>query len=253
MAHHKDPRRLLAVDAGQVLLQPLDLLVGLVVLPLVVGDLAKGAGVGDEGLVLRRQGLAAGQVAQEGILGRVGIVRLAVDRDEVSQSIVEGIPEVAHASRLGARHAETVLVGGKVPLRGRTRVVAQRGLGRAGVGAVEVEVGGELVGAAVKLGAARFVVAREDLVGDLGGDGGHPLLPQVPVVLVDDGEIAPLRTSLVGDLAGGQGDQILGRNGIAARELRRGAVVADGPVGLARQHARVPVICGASRYGGSSR
>ena len=53
------------------------------------------------------------------------------------------------------------------------------------------------------------MVTGQDHVGDLGGNVVHPLLPQVPVGLVDDGDVTTLRTTLVGLLASRQRDEVL--------------------------------------------
>nr|POE86430.1 hypothetical protein CFP56_46614 [Quercus suber] len=232
VAHGDDPRRLGAVDGGEVGGEPLDLLVGGVGLPVVVVDAAEGARVGDEGLALGRQGLGAVQVAQEGVLGAVGEVGLAVERDEVREAVVEGVPEVADAARLGAGHAEAVLVA----------EVGEGGVGGGRVGLVVVQVGGQDVAGPVELGTRGLVVAGDGHVGDLAGELVHPLLPQVPVGLVEHAHVAAQGPALVRDLASGQRRLVLGGDGRAAGQLGRGAVVADGPVALTRQDAGVPVV-----------
>jgi hypothetical protein len=49
------------------------------------------------------------------LLGRIRVVCFSIDRDEVGKAVIEGVPEVANALRLGARHPESVLVSGVVP------------------------------------------------------------------------------------------------------------------------------------------
>lgn len=121
MRHGNDPRRLGAIDLFQVVDQPLVLLVRGVVVNLVVLNLAKGARVGDKGLRCRGVRLvgivALGNVARKGPLGTVGEIGLAIQRDEVRGTNVEGVPETGDAARLLARGAEAVLVGRKVSMR----------------------------------------------------------------------------------------------------------------------------------------
>lgn len=114
MAHGNDPGGLLAVDGGKVLCEPLVLLVSLGVLVLVVVDLAEGARIGDKGLVLRGQDVLAADITDERPFGGVGEVGLTVNGDEVRETIVERVPEVANTASLSTRHAETVDVGGEV-------------------------------------------------------------------------------------------------------------------------------------------
>lgn len=61
--------------------------------------------------------LVALDIRRERPLGAVGEVGLAVHGDEVSEAIVERVPEVADATGFGPRHAEAVLVRGEVPVR----------------------------------------------------------------------------------------------------------------------------------------
>lgn len=85
------------------------------------------------------------------------------------------------------------------------------------------------------------MVARQHHVGDLGGDVVDPLLPQVPVGLVHDRDVAALGAALVRRLARRQ-RRVVALGVVARGQLRRGAVVADGPVVLAGEHAAVPVV-----------
>lgn len=114
MTVDEDPRSLGAVDGSQVLGQPLVLLVSCVVFPAVVVDTTKGTAVGDKSLSFGRQSLVALDVADERPFRTVGIVRLGIDANEVSEAIVEGVPEVANATTLVSGHAETVLEGCEV-------------------------------------------------------------------------------------------------------------------------------------------
>ena len=86
------------------------------------------------------------------------------------------------------------------------------------------------------------MVAREDHIRDLSSDLVHPLLPEIPVGLVQHAHIAALGAALVGDLASRKRHLVLRRNGEAAWKLGGRAIIADGPVVLAGQDARVPVV-----------
>jgi len=128
-------------------------------------------------------------------------------------TVVERVPKVGDTTTvLGTFHGETVLESSEVALSGRTRVVGELRGGSGRVGLVVVEVSSELVVGTVELGTGSLVVTRQDHVGDLGGDVVHPLLPQVPVGLIDDGDVTTLRTTLVRDLASGKRDQVLAIN-----------------------------------------
>ena len=85
------------------------------------------------------------------------------------------------------------------------------------------------------------MVSGQNHVGDLLGDVAHPLLPQIPVGLVDDAHVTTLGTTLVGDLALGKRLLVLGGDD-TTRQLRAGAVVADGPGVLAGHDTGGPVI-----------
>lgn len=199
VAHGDNPGGLLAVNLGKVILEPLVLFVRLLDVN-VASDGAKGARVGREGLVGGDLGLTLLEVLGKGSLGGVGVVSLTVEGDEVSKTIVEGVPEVGDTLGLGTRHTETVLVSSVVALGRRAAEVVELGGGGA-VGLVEVEVGGEGVLGVVKLGASSLVVTGKNHVGDLGGDVGHPLLPEIPVGLVDDAHITTTGTTLASNLA----------------------------------------------------
>lgn len=113
VAHDEDPRGLAAVDLRQILLQPMPLLIGLGLMDTAI-DVAEWTTVGDEGLGLTGQGLVAGHVLRKVPLRAVGKVGLTVNRDEVSKTVVKGVPEVTDTTGLGTRHAEAVLVSGEV-------------------------------------------------------------------------------------------------------------------------------------------
>lgn len=75
MTHGDDPGRLLPVNLGEVVLEPLELLVGLV-LGVVAFDVAEGTAIGYVGLVLSRHvGLAIG-LGDERVFGTVWVVGL---------------------------------------------------------------------------------------------------------------------------------------------------------------------------------
>lgn len=138
-------------------------------------------------------------------------VSLVIEIETVaSPTVVKRVPEVGDTTTvLSTLHSEAVLERSEVTLGGRAGVVSEvRGL-RGRVGLVVVEIGSELVVRTVKLGTSSLVVTGQDHVGDLGGDVVHPLLPQVPVGLVDHGDVTTLRTTLVGHLARGKRDQVL--------------------------------------------
>lgn len=115
MAVDEDPGSLFAVDGGEIFGQPLVLLVGFVVFPVVVVDATERTAVGDEGLCFGRQSLVAFDVTDEGPFGAVGEVRLGVDTDEMGETVVEGVPEVADTATFLSGHAEAVLEGCEVP------------------------------------------------------------------------------------------------------------------------------------------
>lgn len=94
----------------------------------------------------------------------------------------------------------------------------------------------------VKLGARGFMVTRQDHVGNLESDVVEPLLPQIPVGLIQHAHITTLRATLVGDFARGQGLLVLLWQRATAGKCRTGAVVADRPVVGTSKYTRVPVI-----------
>lgn len=94
----------------------------------------------------------------------------------------------------------------------------------------------------VKFGARGFVVTRQDHVGNLQSDVVEPLLPEIPVGLIQHAHITTLRATLIGDFASWQGLLVLLWERTTAWKCRTGAVVADGPVVGTSQDARVPVI-----------
>lgn len=142
---------------------------------------------------------------------------------------------------VGVRARNERSKGGNVPLRRGAAVVGELvRLGSGAVQAVVVEVRGQDLTRAVKLGAGGLVVARQDHVGHLGRDRGHPLLPEIPVGLVQGRHVAASGRALGGDLALRQRRLVLGRD--AAGQLGAGAVVADGPAARAGDDAAVPVV-----------
>lgn len=259
VTHGNDPGSLLAVHALQILLQPLVLLIGLVVLDAAV-DSTEGTTVSDEGLGLLGVGLVAGEILSKGPLGAVGEVGFTVDGDEVGKTVVERVPEVADTAGLLTGHAETVLVGSEVsmhlsvtftkivawclllPLGRRAAIVSQGILSSTAVGLVVIQISSEDVAGTVELGTSSLVVTGQNHVGNLLGDITHPLLPQIPVGLVQDAHITTLGTPLVGNLALGEGLLVLVGDGTAAGQSTAGAVVANGPVIFTRQNTRVPVV-----------
>ena len=86
------------------------------------------------------------------------------------------------------------------------------------------------------------MVTRQHHVRDLSRQGIDPLLPQIPITLIQHAHIATLRAALVRDLAFGERHQVFRWDGESTGELGRRAVVADWPVILAREDAGVPVI-----------
>lgn len=241
VTHDNDPGRLGTVHTGEIIGEPLILLVVLLGLPAAVNG-AEGSAVGDVRLVLRRVRLIAGEVAHKRPLGTIWVVGLAVDGDEVGQAVVERVPKIADAARLCTGHAEAVLIGSVVSLGGRAAVVSQGALGSGRICLVLVEIGGQFVVGPVKLAARSLMVTRQDHVWNFGGQVVGPLLPQVPVGLVEDTHVTTLRSSLIGDLARWQRNQILGGNRVSAGKLGRSAIVAHRPVILARQDTRRVII-----------
>lgn len=86
------------------------------------------------------------------------------------------------------------------------------------------------------------MVTGENHVGDLPRDISQPLLPQIPVGLVEDTHIASLGTALVGDLTRWQRLSVLIGDRPSPWKLRASAIVADGPVVCTRQDTRIPII-----------
>lgn len=129
-----------------------------------------------------------------------------------------------------------------LPLGRRATVVGQVTLGGSAVGLVVVQISSEDVAGAVELSASSLVVTGQNHVRNLGGNITHPLLPQIPIRLVHGAHITTLGATLVGDFALGQGFLVLIRDGATTGQGSAGAVVADRPVILAGQNARVPVI-----------
>lgn len=130
-----------------------------------------------------------------------------------------------------------------LPLRLGTAIVGEFGFGSSRVCLVIVQIGGQDVVRTIKLSTCSLVVTWHDHVRNSGGDLVHPILPQVPVALVQDTHVATLRATLVGDLARRKRSVVLLRNGTVAWELGGGTVVAKGPVALARKNTRIPVVC----------
>lgn len=114
MTHDNDPRSLGAVDAGQILLEPLELLVGGVGLPVTTVNGTEWAGVSDEGLALGGQGLVGLFVADEWPRWAVWEIGLGLDRDKVANTVVERVPEVADTTTLSSWHAESMLIGSEI-------------------------------------------------------------------------------------------------------------------------------------------
>ena len=119
VAIDEDPRSLAAVNLGEILGQPLILLISLVVFPIVAVDTTEGTAVGDEGLSLSGKSLVTFDVTDKWPLRTVCKVCLGVDADEVGKTVIERVPEVADATALDSGHAESVLEGGKVSTKTR--------------------------------------------------------------------------------------------------------------------------------------
>lgn len=114
MAHHNNPRSQRAVDACQIGLEPLVLLIGLVVIDATINT-TKWAAVGNVGLALLRESLVAAKIASEWVFGALGEIGLTVKSDEVCQSVIERVPEVANTTSQITRAPETILVSSEVP------------------------------------------------------------------------------------------------------------------------------------------
>jgi hypothetical protein len=129
-----------------------------------------------------------------------------------------------------------------LPLGWWAAVVRELRCRRSGVRLVVVQVRGQDVTRSIELRTCGLVVSRHDHVWYTRRDGVHPVLPEVPVRLVDDVHVATLRATLVGNLTGREGSIVLWRDGTTARKLGRGTVVAEWPGVLAREDARVPIV-----------
>jgi len=134
-----------------------------------------------------------------------------------------------------------------LPLRWRAAVVGEAVSCSGGVCLVVVQVGGQNVTWTVELGAGSLVVTRQDHVWKLGGDGVHPLLPKIPVGLVEDVHVTTLRTTLVGDLASGERNvNVLGWIWRTTWKGGGAAIVAHWPCvwssQIARKNSGVPVV-----------
>ena len=88
VAHGEDPGSLFAINAGEIICEPLVLFVVLVVFVAAVHG-AEWSTVGDESLVLLGKGLVSLDIVYEGYLGAVCEVGLSIQRDEVGKAIVE--------------------------------------------------------------------------------------------------------------------------------------------------------------------
>ena len=116
MSHGEDPWSFLAVNAHEIMLQPVPLLVGFVFSPISSFDLAEWAAVSRISLFLSWQVLVrSSNIADERPFRTEWEVGFAVDGDEVRVAVVETIPKVADALGLVARHAEAVLICCEVP------------------------------------------------------------------------------------------------------------------------------------------
>lgn len=264
VAHGDDPRRLGAIDRLEVLDEPLVLFICRVVVDAVAVNLAKGTGIRHKSLVLERMRLVGvgpfRDFPGKGPLGGVGKVGLAVERDEVGQTIVERVPEIADTAALGTGRTESVLesckVAGKMlapssrllsrsgedlPLRGRAAVVRQVGGRVRRVWFVQVQPRRQRVVRPIVLGAAGLVVTGQNHVRQLETDIVHPLLPQIPVGLIDDAHVPSERTALVGFFTSWE-RCVVALWVVTRGQLTVGSIVADRPVVFARQHTIVPVV-----------
>jgi hypothetical protein len=61
--------------------------------------------------------LISTKIAGERPFGAIGEIGFAVESNEVGQTVVEGVPEIANTSRLITGVPETILVGSEVPTR----------------------------------------------------------------------------------------------------------------------------------------
>jgi hypothetical protein len=115
MAHCNNPWSNRAVNLFQIGLEPLVLLIGLVIVNAAI-DVAKGTTVGDFSFVFLRECLVAGEISGKWPLGAVSIIGLTIESDEMCQSVIKRVPEVADATSLRTRVPETVLVSSEVPI-----------------------------------------------------------------------------------------------------------------------------------------
>lgn len=127
-----------------------------------------------------------------------------------------------------------------LPLRWRTAVVGEIGGRCSGVGLVVVEVRGKHVAGSIELGASGLVVAGQNHVRDFEGNVVEPLLPEVPVRLVDYRDVTAKRPALTGVFPLGQ-RCVVALRVVARWQLGAGAVVADIPVAFAVENTLVPV------------
>jgi len=113
MAHYNDPRSLGTVNAGEIVGQPVILLIRSVNFIATI-DSSKWSTVSNICFVFRGVGLISRKISYEGVLRAVGKIRFTIDRDKMSEAIVKRIPEVAHTARLVSWHSEAILISGKV-------------------------------------------------------------------------------------------------------------------------------------------
>jgi hypothetical protein len=103
-----------SVDSSEVPCHPLNLLVGLRVVDVAIdsaeGTRILGAGVLGLDMVI----VLPMEVGGKGGLGGVGVVSLGVKHNEVDETVVPGVPEVANAIGHVAGHGVAVLVGGEI-------------------------------------------------------------------------------------------------------------------------------------------
>lgn len=112
MRHDKDPGSKGTVNLLQVRLEPLILLVSLVVA--IVADTAKWTTIGDVSFIFLRVSLIPTEVASERPFGAVDKVGLTIESNEVGQTVVEGIPEVANTTGFITGVPETMLISSEV-------------------------------------------------------------------------------------------------------------------------------------------
>lgn len=130
-----------------------------------------------------------------------------------------------------------------LPLRRRAAVVSEIICrGASGVGLILVKIFGQLGIGAIELGTRSLVVSWHDHVRNLRGHRIGPLLPQIPVGLVQHTHITTQWSSLAGNFACREGLEIVFVIHHAPRELRGGTVVADRPRAFAGQDAGIPIV-----------